>query len=101
MRRGQQLGDRARLGTHDECAPGGDELERGVRLAALELLDAQWPGEVRQSITKIRFQPAQVESLALAPRHGPGVFGRVGQGVPGPWRTGRRVAPPQSGCNSD
>ena len=46
--RRQQLGQRPGLGPHHILAPGRDQLEGGVRLPALELLDRQRASEARQ-----------------------------------------------------
>ncbi len=66
MGRRQQFCSRPRLGAQHITLPiGGAELERGIGLAALELLNRQFAGKAVDVLAHIRLQCANIEFLTL------------------------------------
>ena len=63
MRRGQQLGNRTRLGAHHVALPGCDQFVGRVGLATLEQLDGQRPFEAGQVASEPVAQPNDVERV--------------------------------------
>lgn len=77
MGRGQQLGNRARLGAHHVALRGRDELVGRVRLPALEHLDRQRSLEAVEVLRQPRCERLDVEGMLLRDRTGADEVGEV------------------------